>query len=167
MIKSDSNYKNLVAIIREGDEDVLKEAIESLRQEEPFEGAIGLLADLYNSTDNKVIRANIASFFNDIKDNSVKEEIINEIGKPYSSETTRMLISSCWQSGLDYSAYLKDFADIFVTADYLTAIECMSVIESLIERADEEMRQELCEILDNVANDELSDLAGDLQADLK
>ena len=40
-----------------------------------------------------------------------------------------MLVSSCWQSGLDYSGWASDFAMIFTWSDYETAIECFTVIE--------------------------------------
>ena len=42
---------------------------------------------------------------NDLKDQSVSKEIITEIRKPFKPSTIRMLVSSCWQSGLDYSEY--------------------------------------------------------------
>lgn len=67
---------------------------------------------------------------NDIKDLSARNEIVEEIKKNNPPETTRMLISSCWQSGLDYSDYTLEFARIFIeTEDYMTALECFSVIE--------------------------------------
>jgi hypothetical protein len=47
---------------------------------------------------------------NDIKDKELCDEIIAEIKKPRKSSTVSMLVSSCWQSGLDYSAYSRDFA---------------------------------------------------------
>jgi hypothetical protein len=43
-----------------------------------------------------------------------------------------MLISSCWQSGLDYSGYSSDFANLFLASDYMTAIECFTVLESSV-----------------------------------
>ncbi len=45
-------------------------------------------------------------------------------------ETLRMVVSSCWQSGLNYAGYSSEFASIFITCDYMTAIECFTVIES-------------------------------------
>jgi hypothetical protein len=43
-----------------------------------------------------------------------------------------MLVSSCWQSGLNYSGYSSDFADLFLAGDYMTAIECFTVIENSV-----------------------------------
>jgi hypothetical protein len=74
----------------------------------------------------------IEDFFNDIKDHSVRPEIIAEIRKPWNSRTISMLVSSCWQSGLDYSDYLDDIASIYLKSDYPTAIECMTVISESV-----------------------------------
>ena len=41
-----------------------------------------------------------------------------------------MLVSSCWQSGLDYSEFVIDFTNLFITEDYVTALECFTVIEA-------------------------------------
>ena len=69
---------------------------------------------------------------NDLKDQSVVSEVIAEIKHGWKPETTRMLVSSCWQSGLNYSSYVSDLAETFITGDYITAVECMTVIEEFI-----------------------------------
>ena len=48
------------------------------------------------------------------------------------TDTISMLVSSCWQSGLNYSEYSSDFAEVFVKGDYVTAIECLTVIEESV-----------------------------------
>ncbi|MCK7536379.1 MAG: hypothetical protein MZV63_38065 [Marinilabiliales bacterium] len=59
-----------------------------------------------------------------------RTEIIAEIQKAMESTTqSAMLVSSCWQSGLDYSDYSADFAKVFLKGDYATSIECITVIE--------------------------------------
>lgn len=128
MIKSGKKLKQLASVLAGKNNNVITEAIKSLRDEEPYEGAIGLLASLYDNTDDHSILRIIEDFFNDIKDHSVRPEIIAEIRKPWKTDTISMLVSSCWQSGLDYSDYLADLADIYVISDYATAIECMTAI---------------------------------------
>ncbi|MDO9580800.1 MAG: hypothetical protein Q7J06_09595, partial [Bacteroidales bacterium] len=97
--------------------------------EQPFEGTIGLITSFYNKTDDFPIRKTIEEFMNDMKDPSVRAEVINEIRKQWNANTISMLVSSCWQSGLNYSDYSLDFAKIFLKGDYVTAIECLTVIE--------------------------------------
>ncbi len=58
-----------------------------------------------------------------------------------------MLISSCWQSGLDYSAYISDIAKIYVSGDYVTAIECLTVIEESISKLSDRGKDDLVKLL--------------------
>jgi hypothetical protein len=74
----------------------------------------------------------IESFLNDLKDKSLRLEMVGEIKKEHKPDTVAMLVSSCWQSGLDYSAFSMDFAEMFLIGDYGTALECMTVIEESI-----------------------------------
>jgi hypothetical protein len=128
--KSEKRYRELEGILKKGRVSLISEAIRSLREEEPFEGAIELLAEHYNVTDDKMNIIAIEEFFNDIKYLSARSEIMAEIRKPsYKQKTISMLVSSCWQSGLDYSEYVQDIVRVFLEGDYTTAIECMTLIE--------------------------------------
>jgi hypothetical protein len=130
MIRSDKKLKELKLIMAKDNAARIAEAIRFLRSEQPFEGAIEQLVSYYNRSNNTTLRKLISEFMNDIKDLSARNEIISEIKKENMPETTRMLVSSCWQSGLDYSEYALDFAGIFIeTDDYMTALECFSVLE--------------------------------------
>ena len=130
MIRSEKRYRELETILKKGKAVLITEAVKSLRDEEPFEGAIGLLAEHYNSTTDKGNIHVIEEFFNDIKYQSARTEVMAEILKSsYKQSTISMLVSSCWQSGLDYSGYIQDIVKIFLEGDYATAIECMTLIE--------------------------------------
>jgi len=132
VIKSDKKLKELALVLGKRNSLQIIQAVKSLREEEPFEGAIGLLAGTFNESDDKSVLRTISNFFNDIKDRSVRNEIITEIRKPWNEDTISMLVSSCWQSGLDYSEFMEDMIKIFIEADYSTAIECMTVIEGSV-----------------------------------
>jgi hypothetical protein len=128
--KSEKKYRELEIILKKGKVSLISEAIRSLRGEEPFKGAIELLAEHYNITHDRMNISAIEEFFNDIKYLSARSEIMTEIRKPsYKQSTISMLISSCWQSGLDYSEYVQDIVRVFLEGDYSTAIECMTLIE--------------------------------------
>jgi hypothetical protein len=129
MINSEKKLKDLSSLLNKDNNNLINEAISLLRDEQPFEGAIGLLTSFYNRTDDFAVRRTIEGFMNDIKDQSACIEVVGEIRKPWKDDTISMLVSSCWQSGLNYSAFSTDFARVFVKGDYITAIECLTVIE--------------------------------------
>ena len=148
MIKSDEKIKLLNEILNKDNNIVITEAIELLRQEKPFAGAIGLLTAYYDKTDDFSIRKTITGFINDLKDQSVCQEVIEEIRKQWKPDTISMLVSSCWQSGLNYSDFSLDLAKVFLEGDYITAIECLTVIEESIQNLNKATRDKILKMLE-------------------
>ena len=147
MIKSEKKLRELTSVFKGSNKSAINDAILLLREEEPFEGVIGLLVSYYNSSDDKSIMKTIEDFFNDLKDHSVRREVIAEIRKPWNNRTTSMLVSSCWQSGLDYSDYMDDMIRIFLESDYSTAIECMTVISESVHSCSRESKDGIIRII--------------------
>ena len=133
MISPQNKRKELEHILSRDNFVKISESIRILRNETPFSGAIGLLVAYYNESGNIPVKRLISDFLNDLKEQSLCGEVVAEIKKDIKPETLRMLVSSCWQSGLNYSGYTSDFADLFISGDYMTAIECFTVIESSVQ----------------------------------
>jgi hypothetical protein len=147
MIKSVEKLSKLATVLGKEDKNVIIEAIGSLREEQAFEGAIGLITSFYNSTEDFFVRKVIEGFMNDVKDQSCVSEVINELRKNWNADTKSMLVSSCWQSGLDYSGYSADFAKIFIEGDYVTALECLTVIEESVHRLSSGEKEKIIRII--------------------
>jgi len=62
MIKSEKRIKELDEILNKDNNKVITEAIDLLRLEKPFEGAIGLLTAFFDKTDDFSIRKSISWF---------------------------------------------------------------------------------------------------------
>ena len=149
MIKSEKKIKELVETLNKDNIFAIIEAIDLLRQEKPFEGAIGLLTALYDETDNMQVRKSISGFLNDLKDQSACEEVIKEVRKDWKPDTISMLISSCWQSGLNYSEFSLDLAKVFLERDYVTAIECLTVIEESVHELSKKRKAEIIKLIED------------------
>jgi hypothetical protein len=151
VIKSDRKLKELTLVLGRKNPLQIIQAVKTLREEEPFEGAIGLLTETFDGSDDKSVLKTISDFFNDLKDQSAKPEIISEIRKQRNEDTISMLVSSCWQSGLDYADYLEDMINIFIKGDYSTAIECMTVVEGLIAKTSHKRRDVLIKTINDAS----------------
>ncbi len=149
MIKSDTKLRDLSELFNKDNKILISQAINLLRDEQPFEGAVGLLTAYFDNTDDNEVKKTIELFMNDIKDQSVTKEIISEIRKDWKAGTISMLISSCWQSGLDYSEYSSDLADVFLRSDYVTAIECLTVIEEFAQQLSTDKKESIIKKIDN------------------
>ena len=73
--------------------------------------------------------------------------MISEIKKEWEEETIRMLVSSCWQSGLDYSEYSGDLTEVFLQRDFVTAVECFTVIEGSAPELDSIEKKKILKML--------------------
>lgn len=132
MIKSEEKLKNLSELFSKDNPALIMQAISMLREEEPFEGAVALLASCYEKNYEAPVNKAIESFMNDIKDKALRSEVVQELGKNHDQRTLAMIVSSCWQSGLDYTDHAFEFARVFMSSDYATAVECFTVIEESI-----------------------------------
>lgn len=149
MIKSEKRTRELALTLESKDDMKITLAIEALRNSEPFEGAVHPLAGCYDRNSSQAVRKAIEEFMNDLKDPGLRSEIVAEIRKDHKPDTARMLVSSCWQSGMDYSGFLAEFADIFRNSDYATAIECFTVIEEAAQSAERTDKEKIVSILEN------------------
>jgi len=147
MKRSEKQLKELESVLGKGKLSQIEKAIGALRDEEAFEGAIGLLIAFYDTNDDPGLRRVIEFFMNDMKDIDGREEVIAEIRKPLNNETITMIASSCWQSGLDYSAYSGDFLKVFIEGDYAAALESLTVIEEFAHEIELPVRNEMIELL--------------------
>ena len=148
MIRSDKRLDELSDVVRTNSNILISETIKRLREEPPFKGVIGVLTALYDRTDDSLVRKTIAEFMNDLKDQSLCEEVIETIKKTWKDETSTMLVASCWQSGLNYSGYSLDLARVFIKSDYLTAIECYTVIGEFIHELSRETKEEIIHLIE-------------------
>lgn len=129
MDNKDTKLKQLrEKLISVSDSKLINE-IRRLRDSEAIPGALLFLRDLYEETSNNEVKEVIAAFFNDLKDQNLRDEVIGAIDSAKSEVTRQVIISSCWQSGLDYSSHLQRFIEYAIELNYMATLECYSVIE--------------------------------------
>jgi hypothetical protein len=130
MLKSEKKLAELSKILTNGKYNEIIDRISILRSEEPFAGTISLLADFYDKSKDEALKLLISAFFNDIKERSCRAEVIESLAAVSNPASKAMLASSCWQSGLDYSEHAVALAEIFILSDYITSLECFTVLET-------------------------------------
>jgi len=139
----------------ENDKLVLK-AIQSLRSI----GNIHYLTELFrllNQTDSENVEKELVRFLADIKDPAAMPVILAGLRDPALKGARGYIVSACWQSGMDYSHELELFIRLFMEDDYLTALECFTVIEEAVvdmEYADiEKLRKQMLGGLEKVSEE--------------
>jgi hypothetical protein len=143
MESSEKNLAELGRVLKSGNRNEIDRKIKSLRSEAPFAGALRMLALYFDSTDDEVLRQTIMRFFNDMKERSARNEVIESLVAVTRQSSKTMLASSCWQSGLDYSEYAVNLAEAFMDGDYETSLECFTVIENCSDSIGEDDIEEI------------------------
>ncbi len=65
-----------------------------------------------------------------VKSQEAARPIIDAVKNMQEQEKTQKILSACWKNGLDYSGFTADLIDIAIKADYMSAFEVITIIES-------------------------------------
>jgi hypothetical protein len=116
-----------------------------------------LIFQILDQNPNDEVAEEIFSILSQLKNKECVPYIIDAIKSDSANNYITRLITTCWQSGLDYSDHIVVFAEKFVRGDYQTAIEAFSVIEEWIFESDSatiaNCKQYLISSIDSVSNE--------------
>jgi hypothetical protein len=125
-----------------------------------------LLTKIYLNNTDKEIEVAIYKIFCDLKNQESAATVIELINDTALNKARKMLISSCWQSRLNYILHLETFIDLVLTQPFEIAFEAFTVIENLETRVSANRKNELMAFIDAHMDECLDDnlvLADDLK----
>ena len=108
---------------------------------------IPLLFELLVHTKFSRIRQELITLFCQLKDQNCVPYIIEALSERKYGEDLAPVISSCWQSGLNYSEYMDTFAYLLIDGSYYVALESFTVIEESAHEATRESINHCLKIL--------------------
>lgn len=82
-------------------------------------------------TANNKAKSEVIEFLSNLKDSASKKVVIENLLNKNFSTIQNEILSTIWNSPLDYSDFLSDFVKIAVENEFLTTLECLTVIENL------------------------------------
>ncbi len=80
------------------------------------------LAGLLRKDTGTEVTDHIAAILNNLKYQASADELVKVLREENDPEVISLLVSACWKNGLDYSAYVDDFIDLFLEYDYTTSL---------------------------------------------
>ncbi|PKP08423.1 MAG: hypothetical protein CVU09_15875 [Bacteroidetes bacterium HGW-Bacteroidetes-4] len=157
--------KILAEQLKSANKELILDTIKSLRHDGNDE-VLEILTQIYlNQTNNEISQA-IYRFFCDLKNQPSAETVIRLIKNPEYHQAKKMLVSSCWQSRLNYIVYLETFIAMVFSEPFELAFEAFTVVENMEARVSEQRKKELLAFvdanMDNCIDDNLV-LADDLK----
>jgi hypothetical protein len=108
-------------------------------------GSINMLPFLFRMMRNEtplIIRSEILRLLGDIKSQDAVPVIAASLENMDFGEHLPAFVATCWQSGLDFSRYLRVFAKLFIQSDYLTSLEAFTVLEESFPNATDQARHD-------------------------
>lgn len=131
-------------LLYSSDEKQVLQKIEQLR-ELGTDSDLITLAEVYTENKSENIKRAIHQFFCDLRNQSSVEVIARIIKTAADKETLKMVVSSTWESRLNYIGYFELFIDLVVHEDFDVAFEAFTLIESFEEKTTEARKQTLIE----------------------
>jgi hypothetical protein len=122
--------------------------IEELRNSGKTE-VLPILIDLLHTSVNNDVKANIIHLLNDLKVQSAASYLVNAAIDPQYQTEQQILVSACWQSGLDFSAFTTELVHIAISGNFVVSIEVLTVIENNLNQATSQKRKEASLIIKN------------------
>lgn len=112
------------------------------------------IINLLQETKNENTRRELSLFLSNFKDPGGIPDIIDALNNVRFKSIWNIIISACWQSGLNFSNNLDTFIKILLKEDYITSLEAFSVIEQSLPYLEEKklgyFRKQLTEGLTEV-----------------
>lgn len=140
-LKAKEAEKKQISILRSGNTAAIVETIVEIREK----GTITILPEIFelmlDTEDDEVMEA-CTSLLNDLKSEDATSYLLSALKNQRYRPIRAALVSSCWQSGLDYHEEVPLFTKFLLREDYATSIEAFTVIENSIgDLSDEEIVQ--------------------------
>lgn len=128
-----ANQKKVQAVmedLRSGNEQKFSAAIKTLHSI----GNVSVLTELLDllRTDlSEKNRQELLDTLNDLNDSDAIPVIMEALRDEVNHDIRRDVLTTIWNSKLDYSAYLPDFVAMALDGDFMDALECLTVIENM------------------------------------
>ncbi|MCF6356290.1 MAG: hypothetical protein L3J54_00665 [Draconibacterium sp.] len=110
--------------------EIVVSAINSI-EEKGNKSYIPILFDLLNSDPEKEIAEKISKLLATVKDEKTTASFIDAITDEKYRSIRKLILTTCWQNGLNYSNYLPVFIDIIINDDWENAFEAFTIIDNL------------------------------------
>lgn len=112
----------------------------------PISELLPEIVSLYMRNDSD-INAKIIFLLTNMKQNSAVNLFILSLNKIKDFDNYPELIRSCWENGLDFSAHLLFFTEIFIRSSFNVALEAFTVIEENAQKTSKSQIKESIQLL--------------------
>lgn len=121
--------KNILVELQKDDTAKQIAAVKSLKIHGD-ESVIEPLVQVMSKTRSEELSLEIETLLNTIKFTTAPPKVVRCLQNPEFAHVRQKLLSSMWNSGLDYRPYLAEIAEATVSGEFMDAMECITIIEN-------------------------------------
>lgn len=136
-------------LLASGNPSKIREAIEIVN-DRALHDLLPDLAVLYSRTTETEIRLELLNIFNNLKHQKSVPMLTEMVRSEKNENTLLMLVSACWQCGLNFSKHMEVFVPLLRHNDFTLAFEACTVIESNIDWMNPGEREALTRMLKEI-----------------
>ncbi|MDX1652202.1 MAG: hypothetical protein R3277_06905 [Brumimicrobium sp.] len=125
-----SKMQALITELKSGEENRIETALKGLQVHGDDEAILPIL-EVWNAGVSSKAEQEIITFLSDIKSSSSVDPIMEVLTDSHFKRIHHPLLTTIWNTKVDYSAYLTDFVRIATENDFMTALECLTIIENM------------------------------------
>jgi len=123
-------HKQILLDLFSDDSKKVSKAIKALEVNGTSESIKPLADKLLTNPDEK-IKSAIIELLSSLKDSSVCVEIIDVINDEKYLPIRQQILSSIWNTKVDFSNYIDEFVEIAITGSFMETLDCLTIIENL------------------------------------
>lgn len=128
-----AQQKKLKAILEDLNSGDVKKATKALKSLETHgdSSVIPALAECLLREPSAQIEQEILELFSSLKDSSAAVEVMDIIADPTFLPIRQKILTTIWNTKVDFSDYIDEFVEIAVEGDFMEALDCLTIIENL------------------------------------
>lgn len=123
--------KQIIELLSSKDEKQIKKGLSALKTSGDATVIEPLSELLLIDKDKSIHQKEILEIFSSLKDSSAADRMIEVIRNDHFLPIRQLLLSSIWNTTLDYSSYVADFVLIACEGDFLEALDCLTILENM------------------------------------
>lgn len=122
--------KKILEDLRSDDSKKVSKAIKSLEAHGNV-SFIKPLAEKLLSGASEKNQAEIIELLSSLKDSSVTADIMDVIEEERFRPIRQTILSTIWNTKVDFSGYIDEFVEIAVKGDFMETLDCLTIIENM------------------------------------
>jgi len=125
-----AKIKSILKDFNTGDEKKIIDGLKALKVNGD-DNVIVPIIDVWNKGVSPTAEQEIINFLGDIKSTTSAQSIMDVLLNEEYNKIHVQLLTTIWNSKVDYSEYIVDFVQMAIQNDFLVALECLTIIENM------------------------------------